>query len=56
MSHEIDLKKCKIHTDLVIEELNLNNEIKDINVTSIYLNKKQSIKMIMTTASSGLLR
>ena len=44
MSHEIDLKKCKIHTDLVIEELNLNNEIKDINVTSIYLNKKQSIK------------
>ena len=41
MSHEIDLKKCKIHTDLLIEELNLNNEIKGINVTNTYLNKKE---------------
>ena len=44
MSHEIDLKKCKIHTDLLIEELNLNNEIRSINVTNTYLNKKESMK------------
>lgn len=44
MSHEIDLKKCKVHTDLVVEEINLNNEIKDISITNIHLNKKESLK------------
>ncbi len=44
MSHEIDLKKCKIHTDLVIEDLNLNKEVKKIEVISIHLDKKESLK------------
>ena len=48
MKHEIDLKKYKIHTNLLIEDLNnipKKKKIKsNINLISIYIDKERSIK------------